>query len=77
MKNKPMRKSLRKTTPEVKIIYTTTDLSHHSGDAFAPSDEEILRQISHPVTGTRQSQRRLERSHQRRQPKRGPGSQRT
>lgn len=35
-----------------------------------------IRTVSHRVMGSRQSERRIERSHQARQPKRGRGSQR-
>ena len=42
---------------------------------LAPKTEEI-RSVSHRVMGSRQSQRKIERSGERRQPKRGHGSQR-
>ena len=42
----------------------------------AVGEREGIRQVSHRVMGSRQSERKAERSNSRRQPKRGHGSQR-
>lgn len=54
---------------------------HESGVPSArtsknPGSRDEIRSVSHRVMGSRQSQRKVERSNQTRQPKRGHGSQR-
>lgn len=48
----------------------------HPADASVQGCVEGIRATTHRVMGSRESMRRVERSHQRRQPKRGHGSQR-
>ncbi len=54
---------------------------HESGIPSArtskgPGSRDEIRSVSHRVMGSRQSERKIERSNQPRQPKRGHGSQR-
>lgn len=53
---------------------TSTEPRENPAPPFSRAE---IRSVSKRVMGSRQSERKLERSSQRRQPKRGPGSQRT
>lgn len=80
MKEKPVRSSVAPPLPIVKIVYQVDEPKKPESIQpeevpSAPWNRDSILDLTHRLMGSRQSLRRTERSRQRRQPKRGRGSQ--